>query len=101
MNEIKPHIKESITAFVQGGLTERSLALFKTLGYNTKRQFRGRVRISLDKMKESETIEFKKSTAEVKGTAISIAAMLSREDAAKIQLEASAKFYFISIEHSK
>src|SRR3989338_4444206 len=38
MNEIKPHIKESITAFVQGGLTERSLALFKTLGYNTDRQ---------------------------------------------------------------
>ena len=38
MNEIKPHIKESITAFVQGGLTERSLALFNILGYNTKRQ---------------------------------------------------------------
>jgi len=38
MKEIKTGIKESITAFAQGGLTERSLALFKTLGYNTDRQ---------------------------------------------------------------
>ena len=28
MKEIKTGIKESITAFAQGGLTERSLALF-------------------------------------------------------------------------
>ena len=38
MKEIKAAIKESITAFVQGNLTENSLALFKILGYNTKRQ---------------------------------------------------------------
>lgn len=38
MKEIKAAIKESITAFAQGNLTRNSIALFKTLGYNTKRQ---------------------------------------------------------------
>lgn len=38
MKEIKAGIKESIQAFAQGSLSETSLALFKALGYNTKRQ---------------------------------------------------------------
>ena len=41
------------------------------------KKFRGRGLISFDDMKKSETIEFKKSTAEVKAGVVSIAAMLN------------------------